>query len=237
MNQKVIGIPGYINSNQNSFGVGITYAHYFSEFGKVRIIMPWENLVDVDLLVLPGGADLSPSSYGAEPEFRTGGTDVHKQHFYDNKLKLYVGAKIPVFGICLGFQQLNCFFGGTLVQHLMNHQSSSDRYKVGHKSIILTEDCKVQRNGKGEPEKKSLLEMNSHHHQGVILTGLAKSLKPLLISEHEEIINDEPVWTIEAFKHKELNIIGVQHHPEEWFDEFSSNAIKHLLNAKQSVLA
>lgn len=205
MNKKIIAIPGYVNSSQNSFGISITYAHYFSQFGQVRIIMPWENLVECDLLVLPGGADLNPASYGAEPEFRTGNSDVHKQHFYDNKLKLYIEANTPVFGICLGFQSLNAFLGGTLIQHAMNHQSSSDRYRAGHKLLTIDNNGKIS---------KTKLEVNSHHHQIVIREGLAKDLIPIYVSEHEEFINGEPTLVIEAFKHKELNIIGVQWHPK-----------------------
>jgi putative glutamine amidotransferase len=224
--KKTIGIVGYRNSQQNSFGIGITYAQYFSEFGNVRIIMPWENLTDVDLLVLPGGADLNPASYGEEPGFRTGDSDVHKQHFYDNKLKLYVENKTPIYGICLGFQMLNTYFGGKLVQHLMNHTSSSDRYKAGHKINQCTPEGRVISKGK--------IEVNSHHHQAVPLDGLGKGLIPLYLAQEEEANNTA---IVECFRHKSLPIGGVQWHSEEWFDNISEDLINSLLEYKQNVLA
>jgi len=225
--KKTIGIVGYRNTNQNSFGIGITYAHYFSMFGNVRIIMPWEDLVDVDLLVLPGGADLNPSSYGEEPGFRTGDQDIHKQHFYDHKLKLYIENRTPIYGICLGFQMINTFFGGTIIQHLMNHTSSSDRYKAGHKIFPCTPDGRVTSKGKAE--------VNSHHHQSVSLNGLAKDLIPMFLAEEDETINGNKVGIVEVLRHKTLPIIGVQYHPEEWFDELSESLINGLLEYKEKV--
>jgi len=219
MNKKTIGIVGYRNTNENSFGIGITYADYFSKFGSLRIIMPDEDLVSVDLLVLPGGADVTPSSYGATPGFRTSNPDLFKQHFYDNQLKLYVESKTPILGICLGHQMLNTYFGGSLIQNLWEHPSSTNRYEKGHKVIGCDKD--------GRPNGKKF-EVNSHHHQAVALSTLSEELNPLLLAE----FMDENEAIVEAFQHKSLPICGIQWHPEEWMDIFTARMIASLLDVK-----
>jgi gamma-glutamyl-gamma-aminobutyrate hydrolase PuuD len=102
MSKKLILITGW-KLGENSYGATTTYLEYFSQFGNVRILMPWEDKVDCDLLVLPGGKDLSPSAYGEVPGYTTGDGDVFKEYFFKEKLKLYVESKTPIFGVCLGF--------------------------------------------------------------------------------------------------------------------------------------
>ncbi len=73
MKNKVIGIPGW-KTGDNSFGIGVSYAEFLSQFGSVRILMPGdaEQIPELDLLVLSGGADVLPTTYGAAPSFRIG---------------------------------------------------------------------------------------------------------------------------------------------------------------------
>lgn len=228
MSKKQILIPGY-KSESGFFGAGSNHLEYLSQFGNVRILMPYEEIVKGDLLYLPGGLDLNPGSYGEIPGFKTSNQDVFKQYFYDNRLKGYVESGIPIFGVCLGFQMLATFFGSKLTQNLTHHASTKARSVEGHKIIILTEDGRISRNNKGEVDKRSLLPVNSHHHQGITVSGLSKDLKPLWIADDEEII--------EAFKHKTLNIAAVQHHPEEWFDDHTAEIIYQLLESKDTVLS
>lgn len=211
--KKVIGIPGW-KTGDNSYGVTSNYLEYISMFGNPRIIMPWEELVKIDLLFLPGGLDINPLSYGEVPGFKTSNQDVFKQHFFDQRLENYIISGTPVFGVCLGFQQLNVHFGGKLTQDLPFHEQSSARWSKGH------EVCFV---GKAS----SKFEVNSHHHQGIVLENndLSKELQALTISK------DVPgVFTVvESFMHKTLKIAGTQWHPEEFYDEHASKLINELL--------
>lgn len=209
-----IGIPGW-KTGENSFGAGVNHLDFVSKFGNPRIIMPDDHDTQgYDMLYLPGGMDLNPASFGQVPGFHTGNQDVHKQYFFDHKLKNFVEAGIPIFGVCLGMQMLGVYFEGILTQDLPYHPQSSDRWQEGHAVKPLPEACMVIK----APFVKSF-KVNSHHHQGFFPGDMPKSL---LVSA----ISDDGI--VEAFMHKELPIIGIQWHPEEWYDIFATKSMEHL---------
>lgn len=216
MKRPIIGIPGW-KTGENSFGCGINHLNFISKFGEPHIIMPWDhNPNAVDMLYLPGGMDLNPAAYNQYPGFYTGNQDVHKQYFFDKKLPLFIEAKKPIFGVCLGFQMLGVAFGSRLEQDLPYHEQSPDRYQKGHKVGSIAANCMAALPGF---EIEKTFDVNSHHHQGFL--SLSSDLLPLAVSTDK---------VIEAFMHKKLPIMGVQWHPEEWFDNFSSAAMLQLLS-------
>lgn len=208
---KKILIPGW-SLGDNSWGVTKTYLHYLSQFGQVEIITPKQGIVDGDLLVLPGGADINPSSYNQIPGFKTGNTDVYKQFFFENNLKYYVKSDIPIFGICLGMQQLNVFFGGSLTQDYPFVYS-------GCRDSLVEE---LEFNPQSVVSKPLKYKVNSLHHQGVFESDLAPSLSADAISTVHK--------NIEILSHKTKNIFGVQYHPEEINCQVANNIIINLLN-------
>lgn len=215
--RKVVGIPGFLN-NEKMFGVTGHYMEFANKYGDVRILMPHEEFVEVDLLILPGGLDLSPTSYRAVPSFRSSNHDVFKEFFFKERLQNYVNANVPIFGICLGFQMLNVHFGGTLTQNLLYHPESNSRWATAHKIVV---------NGYKNP-----IEVNSHHHQGVTVEkDLSEEFNVVAWSADSrdklgKLTNTEPEGTlVEAFLHKTLPIAGVQWHPEELYDSVSNQLI------------
>jgi len=215
---KTIGIIGHRSEDGKVFGAGSNYLELISRFGKPHIIFPGDELVHVDLLVLPGGLDIAPQSFGAVPTFKTGQSDVFKQFFFEKRLSLYVDANIPIFGICLGFQMLAVYFGSALEQHLWRHPQSSGRCMAAHPVTPLPDAIRYA----AQP-----FEVNSHHHQGVFLHGLSDELEPLAITKDNP---DSENMLVEAFRHRTKPIMAVQWHPEEWFDTFSCTMISDLLS-------
>lgn len=210
MTRKHIGIVGYA-CGENWFGAAKTYLEWVSQYGNVSIIMPWEDIKDdLDLIVLPGGYDMAPDNYGAVPGYATSPTDVHKEYFYKHKLPHYIANKVPVFGICLGFQQLCAFFGSKLTQDMPFHPQSPDRWETAH-SI---------HEPRLKPNKDDIM-VNSHHHQGVLVEDIHEDLEVLYVSEGGHVV--------EAMKHKDLPVAAVQWHPEELYDPVSDEIIKSLL--------
>ena len=204
---KKIGIVGW-NTGENSFGVTKAYLSWLHQFdADVEILTPKLGIVeDLDLLILPGGLDINPSTYGMIPDYNTSNTDVMKQFFFDVNLDQYINAGIPIFGICLGFQQLCVKFGGTLEQHYPFNYSSKHRGEKVDKLTFLP------------PYNAKKYEVNSLHHQGCF------DLQETMI-----IAKEEKDHNVEIAKFTE-RIYGVQYHPEEIDDSFANSIIVKLLN-------
>lgn len=193
---KTIGIVGYRSNDDKTYGAGVNHLEYLATFGNPRILMPWEEVANVDMLYLPGGLDLSPQSYGEVPGYATSDQDVFKQFFYEKRLRGYIDAGIPVFGVCLGFQQLAAFFGCKLTQDLKYHVNSSDRWEVAHEITIV--------------KTKKKIKVNSHHHQGLRVLHTNQQELRILAT----FANRGDGELVEAFEHLHLPIVGVQWHPK-----------------------
>ena len=75
-------------------------------------------VAELDGLVLSGGGDLDPSTYGGISGPGLFGVDAERDQW---ELALVAAADdlgIPVLGICRGLQTLNVAAGGTLIPHL-----------------------------------------------------------------------------------------------------------------------
>lgn len=212
---KKIGIVGW-KTGENSFGVTIPYIDWLSNFGIVHVLSPQKGIVeDLDLLVLPGGADIAPQSFGEVPGFHTSNTDVMKQYFFDNNLDQYLTNNTPIFGICLGFQQLCVKFGGKLDQHYPFNYSSKGRHD--RVDTLAFEQSMFDIVVKSSIPTK--YEVNSLHHQGCFSLP-----NPFNVLAREKVDGN-----IEIARFAE-NVYGVQYHPEEINDGISEVIIRQLLN-------
>lgn len=200
-----IGIVGYKGSDGH-FGIGLKYAEYFSKFGFVSILTP-NNYIDEDLnlVVLPGGPDLSPAILGQPPTFYNSNICPYREYFYQCNFPRYVEKGIPVFGVCLGFQQICVKYGCNLKQH--DYFPYSDMRDKKVEELALTAE------GEGLKRefniRESKIEVNSLHHQGV-LPGQINTKEITVIATSKKYPQN-----IEAIIHNTLPIAGVQYHPEE----------------------
>ena len=76
----------------------------------------------LDGLVLMGGSDVWPGSYGEEPMNPKWSGDRVRDEYETALTKAFVAAGKPVFGVCRGLQLLNVAFGGTLLQDIGTQQ-------------------------------------------------------------------------------------------------------------------
>lgn len=82
----------------------------------------------LDGLVLQGGNDVSPESYGEQPLQPQWAGDPVRDRYEMELIRAFVDAGKPVFGICRGLQILNVAFGGTLYQDLPTQREDGARH-------------------------------------------------------------------------------------------------------------
>jgi putative glutamine amidotransferase len=87
---------------------------------------PAEYVADLHGLLLHGGADLCPTTYGEEPLRPEWEGDAVRDAYELELVRSFVDAGKPVLGICRGHQLLNVAFGGTLWQD-QREQGATER--------------------------------------------------------------------------------------------------------------
>ena len=210
---KIIGIPGWDVKIGEQFGVTLPYMNWASQFGTVIILTPGY-IPEIDLLLLPGGADVNPERYNEAPDWFTSRPNTFLENFDLHALPQYINSNTPVFGICRGLQTLNVVFGGSLYQDI-THPTSSSPYEVDVHSVYGV-------NSHGMRSGKSEFKVGSWHHQAI--KELGTGLKRCLLA-HDDIV--------EAIEHETLPVAAVQWHPERCFDEYSSHVVERLLKYKK----
>jgi gamma-glutamyl-gamma-aminobutyrate hydrolase PuuD len=91
--------------------------------GDVRILdyardVPADVIKAVDGILLPGGGDVQPSIYGAEPHSTFDAAETGRDAYELELTRRAVEADLPLLAICRGIQVLNVARGGTLVQDI-----------------------------------------------------------------------------------------------------------------------
>jgi putative glutamine amidotransferase len=156
-----------------------------------------DRLRGIDGVLMPGGADINPTTYGQE---------ISSEHVYDvdnladeadiSLVKFALSQAIPVLAICRGLQITNVALGGTLVQHMETpHQ---------HHVALVTIEKYVDELGLST----ATLEASCYHHQ--MIDQVAPGL---------EVIARSAEGFVEAAKFDSSGwAFGVQWHPEDNYD-------------------
>ena len=161
----------------------------------------------LDGLVLQGGADVAPQSYGEKPLRPEWAGDAVRDQYEVALIHAFVAARKPVFGICRGLQILNVAFGGSLFQDLPTQHGPSVThfapgiYERNHHPVDIEPDSWLARVYPGLRRTW----VNSIHHQAIqrLAPGFEVGARSL---------EDQ---TIEAIScHEGSYIAGVQWHPE-----------------------
>lgn len=161
----------------------------------------------VDGLILQGGSDIAPQTYGETP-LRPEWAGDRKRDLYELDLfREFVAQKKPVLGICRGTQLINVAFGGTLYQDIetqlpnsIEHRNAA-KYENNFHPLRIEPGCGLARIYKG----LRTAVVNTIHHQAV------KSLGQNVVIE----ARSEPDGVIEAIRWRGPNyVFGVQWHPE-----------------------
>lgn len=189
------------------------YVRAVQRAGGAPVILPpdpeWtqdpDNALDgLDGLILCGGVDVGPETYGAERHPRTDPSDHERDAFEVAMTRRALERDIPVLGICRGMQLMNVAAGGTLIQHLPDHVGHEDHRHTpgafGDHPVRLDAGSLAAR-AAGETAHNS----KSHHHQAVDRVG-----EGFVVTGHSEA--DDLIEAIESPGHRYA--LGVQWHPE-----------------------
>jgi len=198
--------------DQDAHLVADTYVAPLQRAGGVAVLLPVDarapvELLDrVDALMLIGGADLDPASYGAPPDPATESTYPERDAFELAMVRGAIERDMPVLAICRGMQILNVAFGGTLEQNLVATDGSHPHRKVvgtfdGNEHTVTLAPGSLAAGAVGEEAHIA----RCHHHQavldlgeGLVVTGRADSDG---VTEAIELAGSS--W-----------VLGVQWHPE-----------------------
>tara|TARA_B100000929_G_scaffold192783_1_gene152774 strand:- start:2330 stop:2914 length:585 start_codon:yes stop_codon:yes gene_type:complete len=129
-------------------------------------------------------------------------------------IKHFAG-KIPMLGVCLGFQAMAQAFGGNI---------------VGAKKIMHGKVSAVYHNGNGVFSKlTNPLNATRYHSLVAEQTSLPDCFEVTSWTQD----SNEDIDEIMGIKHKKFNIEGVQFHPESILTEYGHQMLENFLNNKK----
>jgi putative glutamine amidotransferase len=179
--------------------------------GRALLVPPSEEAVEetldaLDGLVLSGGEDLDPTSYGADHHPETRHTRPERDRAELALLEAALERDMPVLAVCRGSQVLNVGLGGDLVQHLPEVVGSeSHKHTPGE---FADHDVDLHPGSRLAGLLGERTPVKSHHHQGY--GRLGEGLEPVAWAED---------GTVEALEHPAKRFaLGVLWHPEEGED-------------------
>jgi putative glutamine amidotransferase len=201
-NQPAALLPaGYVTAVQRAGGLAL-----LTTPERPLVDEPDELLDRIDGLLLSGGHDMDPASYGAEPDDATNNADPLRDAFEIALTRRAVARDMPVLGICRGIQVLNVAFGGTLIQHLPDRLGHEEHRRVPGSFDGADHDVRLV------PESLAALAAGeivhgtkSHHHQG--LDRIGEGLVVTGVSTMDDLVE-----AVELPDHR--FVLGVQWHPE-----------------------
>jgi putative glutamine amidotransferase len=185
--------------------------------GEVRILdygtdRPADVVNEVDGILLPGGDDVLPSLYGAEPHATFDPAEPGRDA-YELELAQRAGdANLPILAICRGIQVLNVARGGTLVQDIPSELPDPVTHEVRDTPFAIAHDVWVAEGTLLHTLLRDRIDgdacpVNSRHHQAVQTVGSG-----LVVSA------TAPDGVIEAVEDPSKRFcVGVQWHPENFY--------------------
>lgn len=211
----VIGINcDYDESKRGSASGGMLFVEAIEHAGGTPLFLPavgpqtLERQLDaVQGVILTGGADLPAQRAGMEPRPEIKPISPRRADYDLALMKAITRRSIPVFAVCLGIQELNAAFGGTLVADIPADVPHALIHRVRDNPRAHTVNI-VAGTRVASILGVTALEVNSTHHQAVLTPG-----KGLKVSARAP---DDVIEAIEL--DSERFVIGVQWHPERLLD-------------------
>ena len=187
--------------NYDSFTYNLV--QYFGELGcEVEVYRNDEISIEQAIKLKPDHVVLSPGP--CNPDLAGISLDMIKA----------CAGKIPLLGVCLGFQSIGQVFGGNV---------------IGAKTIMHGKTSKVYHNGNSVfSDIKNPVEVTRYHSLIVEKETLPECLDITAWTQDKNGNFEE----IMGFKHKQYDITGVQFHPESILTEHGHQMLQNFLDGK-----
>jgi putative glutamine amidotransferase len=201
----------------DGIGVPIRYVESLRRAGGLEAIVMTETLdaaaVDdvltrVDGLLLLGGGDLDPSTYGEAAHTKVYGVSDARDETELALIRAAIGRGMPVLAICRGHQLLNVALGGSLDQHIPDRPGVSEHGRPGVAGGALEHDVHVDPGTRLATALGSTVARAScHHHQAVDEPGATLRVVARAddgVIEATELEDPDGPW-----------VVSIQWHPED----------------------
>lgn len=226
MNRPLIGIPAQTLQAIDDIPEGLPHSwvmnsRYFvaaAEAGAVPVVIPLFDedpdtlraIYDrLDGVLLAGGVDMDPLTFGERPHPQLGRTDRARDVVELELAKWAIAERKPILGLCRGHQVLNVALGGTLWQDIGAQVPTAIKHdyfpNAGYARDYLAHEVNIVPGSRLHAAfELPSVPVNSMHHQAV------KDLAPAL-----RVSAQAPDGMVEAIESgTEHFMVGVQWHPE-----------------------
>ena len=192
-----------------SKNIGITAGAFSGSFFRIandletypQLIQTEDEIKNIDLLILPGGADINPELYGQKNTHSyITQYSIVKDLWEIKAFRAAITLGKKVLGVCRGHQLINAALGGILVQEIGLIKRHENRHLLTEKEGIIG---------------KFFDTVNSIHHQGVLTPGKGLSITSKYGGVIESTENNQ--------------IISVQFHPEVMEKQSSLEFFQYVL--------
>lgn len=216
--RPLIGICARPYDEGDKVYIASAYALRVAQAGGIPIALPYgeyapdmveELITKLDGLVLTGGGDTCPESFGGDPYFDKDIVELSqplplRDQFEERLVHAAWDLDLPTLGICRGLQVLNTALGGKLwsdvrksAPHIEHHVR--EPYTSGTHLITIEKDSKL-----AQILGTESYNANSMHHQAIAIPS------PLC-----SVVAHADDGTIEGIEFRDKSFfVGVQWHPE-----------------------
>ncbi len=214
MTQSLIGLTTYGRNQGGRHELPAEYSEAVVRAGAIPVLLPpvggdalaaaW--LQRLDAVILTGGGDLDPASYGGARHPTIYNLDAARDSAELAVARAAVAGTKPVLAICRGLQVLNVVLGGTLYEHLPDVVGEQVPHRLPPREttrhpVEITAGTRLAR-----ILGVSHAETVSWHHQGIRSLGrglIATAFAPDGVIEAVEL--PEHPWCVAVQWHPELS--------------------------------
>ena len=231
--RPVVGLTTYLQQAQTgvwdvraSF-LPAVYLEGITGAGGIATLLPPQPVDDaivdrvlggLDGLVITGGRDVDPASYGQAPHQKTDEPARDRDAWEFALVRGALARRMPLLGICRGAQVLNVALGGTLHQHLPDVVGHY-QHQLGN-AVFNTSSIKTVPGTRVAALVGESTDAQCYHHQAIAELGtglMASAWDPDGVIEAVELAPGAGAATGETTGGE--FVVAVQWHPEQRLDD------------------